>query len=37
MRVFKFLTYDVDQGKEFTEKVSVRPPIVMFQVICEVV
>ena len=33
----KKLTYDVDQGKEFTEKVSVCPPIVMLQVVCEVV
>ena len=31
------LTYDVDQGKKFTEKISVCPPIVMLQVVCEVV
>jgi hypothetical protein len=27
------LTYDVDHGEEFTEEISVSPPIVMFQVV----
>ena len=31
------LTDNVDQGQEFTEKVSVGPPIVVLQVVCEVV
>ncbi len=31
------LTYDVHQSKEFTEEVSVRPPVVVLQVVGEVV
>ena len=36
-KIFASLTDNVDQGQEFTEKVSVGPPIVVLQVVCEVV
>ena len=31
------LTYDVDEGEEFTEEVSVGPPVVVLEVVGEVV
>ena len=31
------LTYDVDEREEFTEEVSVGPPVVVLEVVCEVV
>ena len=35
--MFFDLTYNVDKGEEFTEEVSVGPPVVMFEVVGEVV
>ena len=35
--VVSLCTDDVDESQELTEEISVRPPVVMFQVISEVV
>ena len=34
---YRSLTYDVDEREEFTEEVSVGPPVVVLEVVCEVV
>ena len=31
------LTYDVDEGEEFTEEVSVGPPVVVLQIVVQII